>query len=426
MSLHTTLIYILSFLAFFVTSFYILSMRDYYKRRKVPLEATDKTVTIIIPAYNEEESIEKTIESALALDYPKNKFEIIVVDDGSNDKTYELAKKYVSSKDVRVRVFTKKNNGKGSALNFAIKRSKKDIIISMDADTFAEPPALKRMVAQFYHDKVMSVAPSMGVYKPKGILQRIQHIEYYLGVFLRKAFASVDAVHVTPGAFSAYRRSFFVKYGGYDEGNITEDLEIALRIQSHDYVIENAARASVYTIAPKTLRGVIIQRRRWYVGWMRNFWNYKRLFGIKKGVLGTITLPMAFISIFLSITLTIYSLIKVLGEIRKELSFLESINFEFDNIFELSQYVSKEFFVKMFYTLFTQPVFFIALFSVGMVVFYLVFSRKKMHYKEKIFFNALIFVFSYAASYSFWWLIAIVYVIFNRKIVWRGKYGKKV
>ena len=271
-------------------------------------------------------------------------------------KAYEIAKRYESSVGPRVRVFTKPNGGKGTALNMGIKNSTSDVIVSMDADSYVTKSSLKKMIGLFSNPKVMSVTPAMAVHKAKGIWQRIQQIEYYLGVFLRKSFATMNAIHITPGAFSAYRRSFFVKYGGYDEGNITEDLEIALRIQSHHYIIENAQTAAVYTIAPKTFRALMVQRRRWYTGLIRNLWSYKRLFGPKYGALGTIVLPVAVSTIALSIVLTLYVVIKGLAEIRRDLLSLNAINFQFDSLFELNSFV----FTNFLYTLFSQPIFIFA------------------------------------------------------------------
>ena len=230
MDFYNVLVYILAYIGFVASSFYVINLFAYYKRRQSERESIEKKVTILIPAYNEEKSIEKTIKSALSLNYPKDKLEVIIIDDGSKDKTYELAKRFASNQNLVVKVLTKKNGGKGTALNLGIKNASGEIIVSMDADSFVSPDALKKMVYYFKNEKVMAVTPSMGVYKPSGFLQRIQQIEYYMGVFLRKSFATMNAIHITPGAFSAYRKSFFEKYGGYDEKNITEDLEIALRI----------------------------------------------------------------------------------------------------------------------------------------------------------------------------------------------------
>lgn len=268
MDAYTILIYTLSYVGIYATCFYVISIIKYYRKKEEKVVANyEGSVSIIIPAYNEEETIARTIESAISLDYPKSKIEIIVIDDGSKDRTYESAKKFESSKKRKIRVFTKSNGGKGSALNLGISKAKGEIIITMDADTFVHSDALKKMIVYFANERVMSVAPSMGVYNPANIWERIQQIEYYVGVFLRKSFSTVNAIHITPGAFSAYRKEFFEKYGGYEEENITEDLEIALRIQSHGFVIENADDAVIYTVAPKTFKGMLFSKEkmvRWF------------------------------------------------------------------------------------------------------------------------------------------------------------------
>ncbi len=405
------LAYILGYIGLIASSFYIINL-FFYKKEDGPAAKDDKTVSIIIPAYNEEGSIERTIKSALNLDYPSEKLEIIIIDDGSKDNTYSIAKKLESKK---VRVFTKKNGGKGSALNFGIKKAKGEIVISMDADTFVKKDSLKIMVGHFINDKVWSVAPSMGVYNPKGILARIVQIEYYMGVFLRKSFATVNAIHITPGAFSAYRRSFFLKYGGYDENNLTEDLEVALRIQRHHGIIANASKAVAYTLSPESFKALSIQRRRWYTGLVKNLWNYKDLFGFRYGALGTIILPLILITLPLSIFLTSYSVVRVLLKLKDDLLFMNAINFRFNNAFEFNSFLFKNF----FYKLFTQPIFIIALLFFILIAIYIAFSRKQMGYKEGNKINFILFIMLYSFLFTFWWLMSIGYLIFGKKVSWR-------
>ena len=412
---YIVLVYTLAYIGTLATSFYIINIVTYYRQRKEPIPSSDKKVSIIIPAYNEEKSIARTIKSALKLEYPRNKLEIVIVDDGSSDKTYEFAKKFRSSAHPVIKVFTKKNGGKGSALNKGIAHASGEIIISMDADTFVKPDALKRMVGYFVNEDVMSVAPSMGVYKPRSFWARIVQIEYFMGVFLRKSFATMNAIHITPGAFSAYRKSFFEKYGGYETNNLTEDLEIALRIQSKHKVIENAPKAVAYTLSPESFRALLVQRRRWYVGLMKNLWTYRRLFGTKHGPLGAIVLPVAVSTVFLSVILTIYSVIRVLLEIKDELIFLNSINFKFSSAFEFNSY----FFERIFLTIFSQPIFLFAFIFIVLLGFYLYFSRKQMIYTEQIKLNFFLFAVFYSFLFTFWWVISILYTMFNRDVVWR-------
>ncbi len=409
-------VYYLFFLGIFLTIFYTINLFLFYKKHNYQ-EATNKTVSIIIPAYNEEKSIEKTIISALSLDYPANKFEIIVIDDGSKDKTYYLAKKFERNKSLKIRVLKKTNGGKGSALNLGIKNSKGEIIVTMDADTFTEASCLKKMIGYFYNRKIAAVVPSIGVYKPKSIWQRIQQIEYAMGVFLRKSFATTNSIHVTPGAFSAYRKSFFDKYGGYDEKNITEDLEIALRIQSKNLIIENSPNAIVYTITPNSFKDLLIQRRRWYSGLLKNLWNYRCLFNFKNGPLGVLILPSAVITITLATIIITYSVIKRLIEIKKDLIYLNAINFKFQNLFDINLFI----FQKHFFNIFSQPIFLFTILLSTFLIAYLYFSKKNNLESEGVKLNFFLFLIFYSILFSIWWIVSFIYTITNKKISWRSK-----
>jgi len=151
-AIYLLLVYIFAYIGLFLVAFYILT----YLSVKEPKasSATDKSVSIIIPAHNEAPCIQQTIRSALELNYPRDKFEVIVVDDGSSDATYNLAS---AVKSPYLRVFRKKNGGKGSALNYGIARAKGEIVVTMDADTFVDNMSLQRMIARFHHEDVMSV-----------------------------------------------------------------------------------------------------------------------------------------------------------------------------------------------------------------------------------------------------------------------------
>jgi cellulose synthase/poly-beta-1,6-N-acetylglucosamine synthase-like glycosyltransferase len=413
MELISIVIYLSVYIGLVATSFYALSFFADKKKEKL-LFSDDELpkTTIIIPAFNEEKSIKRTIESILASDYPKNKLEIIVVDDGSKDNTLSIAKKFQSK---QVKVFTKKNGGKGTALNLAIRKSHGKVIFTMDADTFVEPQCVKEMVRYFKDPKVMSVIPSMLIHKPKGILQRIQQAEYLFGLFIRKAFSSVNAVHITPGAFSAYRKTFFDKYGGYDETNITEDLEMSLRIQYKGFTIEYAPNAPVYTIAPNKFCPLLVQRRRWYTGLMKNTWKYKGMFSPKYGDLGLFILPLAWISIFFSVFTVTYLAIKTLFRIQSELLFLSNVQFDFLNTISLNSYVVERFIFQFF----TNPIIIFLLFFLVILVVYLRYAAKYVGKITGLSITLPLFFIFFAVLFGFWWLISIFYVIFNKKVIWR-------
>ena len=395
--------------------FYVFSFLDDLKKKK-PLY-TDKElpkVSVIIAAFNEEKTIANTVKSILNSDYPKNKLEIIVVNDGSKDNTLKEAKKFAKN---GVKIFSQKNMGKGAALNNGIKNCTGEIVFTLDADTYADAVSLKNMVRYFKDEKVFSVTPAMAVHKVTTIAQRIQHIEYLLGLFLRKAFASLNAVHITPGAFSAYRKSFFDKYGGYDVGNITEDLEMALRIQYHGYKIENSPESPVYTIAPSNFRALMKQRRRWYYGLMTNVWNkkYRKMFGLKYGDLGAFVLPLAWISIFFAVFLTVYLVFKLLFDVAKEIQFLYMVDWHIPNLLEFNSL----FFERIAFNIFSSaPVIFI-LFFMFAAGFYLIYATKKLEKHSSLLINVPIFFVSFAVLFAFWWIVSLSYLITGKKVKWK-------
>jgi cellulose synthase/poly-beta-1,6-N-acetylglucosamine synthase-like glycosyltransferase len=405
------IIYIGIYLGLIATTFYILSFFEDKKKKHLFYEEEElPKVSVLIPAWNEEKSIAKTIESILNSNYPD--FEVIIIDDGSKDKTLQIAKSYETE---QLKVFTKPNGGKGNALNFGIEKAKGEIIFTMDADTHVEPHTMKNMVKYFKQENVMSVTPAMLVYKPKSILQRIQAIEYFLGLFLRRAFAALDAIFITPGAFSAYRKKFFDKYGGYDEGNITEDLEMALRIQSKGYTTKNCSYAPAHTVVPKKFKPVLIQRRRWYYGLIKNTIKYKKILSKNYGDLGLFVYPNAIMGIILAVIVTITFSFKTLISIKKEILFLKSINFNFSGILDINLYVVERF----LFLLFSNPVILFILVFLILCGFYLYYASKKIGRQKGLLINVPLFFMFFSVLFAFWWIVSIIYSIFVKEIKWR-------
>ena len=411
-------IYISVYIGLVATSFYALSYFSGSKKEK-PLYADNElpTVSVLIPMYNEEKSIKRTLESVLSSEYPKGKMEIIVIDNNSKDNSLKIAKKFTGiHNNIKVRVLQEKTQGKGYALNKGIRESKSQIVLSMDADTFIEPHSLKEMMRFFKNPQVMCVSPAMVIEKPRTILQRIQQAEYLFGLFLRKAFSSINAVHITPGAFSAYRRSFFEKHGYYDEHNITEDLELALRIQSKGYIIENCPESPAYTIAPHKFRALLVQRRRWYTGLMRNTWSYRRMIlNPEYGDLGMFVMPIAWISIFFAVFVLLSTVFRTLIQIKDELVFLSNVNFDFKNVFDLNLYIIERF----FFLLFSNPIIIFIIFFIAILGVYLKYATKKVGRVSGLKITLPLFFLLFSILFAFWWIISIIYVAFNRKVKWR-------
>ncbi len=288
--------YVLAFLGLYSVVFYfLLYLTESENVREDPKPKGTPTVSVIIPAYNEEKSIGKTIESILALDYPKKKLEVIVVNDGSKDRTSEIAKRYP------VKLIEKKNSGKANSINVALGQARGELVAIMDADSYVSKGALLKMVGYFEDPEVAAVTAAMKVWEPKTLVQKMQKGEYLINAFFKKLQSFIDGISVTPGPFSIYKRAVLLELGGFDEHTITEDQEIALRIQSRNLRIENSINAEVFTDVPSNLRSLFKQRRRWYLGYLQNIWKHKSLFSPKYGDFGMFVMPLAAVLLILSV-----------------------------------------------------------------------------------------------------------------------------
>ncbi|MEZ0208740.1 MAG: glycosyltransferase, partial [Candidatus Paceibacterota bacterium] len=144
---------------------------------------------------------------------------------------------------------------------------------------------------------------------PKTFMQRLQAIEYLIGVFTRKMFGSLDAIQVTPGPFSIFRKEVFAIIGNYHKAHNTEDFEITLRMHKAHLKIANSHKALVYTVGPATIKGFFYQRLRWARGFLENAMDYKQLFFKKEyGNFGMFTLPMAFMFVFYGLYASVFVL----------------------------------------------------------------------------------------------------------------------
>ena len=257
------------------------------------------TATIIVPCWNEEKTVSKTIHSLLLLNYPKTKLNIFIVDDGSTDNTWNVIQKFANNPQITL--IKKENGGKHTAVNLGISESTSEIIGCLDADSYVDKDALQEIARAFNEDRdTMAVIPSIIVHEPKTILQKMQKTEYNIGVFLRRMLSTLDAIQVTPGPFSFIRRTVFEKIGMYKNAHNTEDMEFALRMQSHHMRIRNVHNAHVYTTAPDTLYKLYRQRLRWVYGSMKNTLDYRfMMFQRKYGILGMLTLPLSFFAVFI-------------------------------------------------------------------------------------------------------------------------------
>lgn len=294
MDVNTAILFIFIFCGLYIQLFLLITFFE--EKGPTTVDVKDfPTVSITVPCFNEAKTLSKTVHSLLALNYPPEKLTIMIVDDGSSDNTLEVARSLESD---RVQVIHKKNGGKYTALNKAIELSKADFVGCLDADSEVHPDALRNMIPYFSDPNIKAVTPTMVVYNPKNLLQMVQRVEYEIGVFTRWVYGKLNALHVTPGPFSIFRRSIFKEIGPFKHAHNTEDMEIACRIQSHGFKIVNCPTAIVYTITPNTLKKLHVQRVRWTYGFFRNVIDYRHLFfNPKYGNIALLTLPFGVISV---------------------------------------------------------------------------------------------------------------------------------
>lgn len=239
-------------------------------------------VTVIVPAKNEENTIQGTLQSIINLDYPPDRLEVIAICNATTDGTARKVEEFIRANPRRdIRLMQTPEPGKGKAMNKALRSAKGEYFACLDADSFVEPASLKKMLAVFEdHDENLAiVTPAMKIRSPKNLFQRLQRIEYMLSIFIGRLMSKIDCLYVAPGPFSLYRTATILKIGGFDEDNITEDMEIAYRCQSKHYKITQCPDAWVTTVGPGTAKGLYNQRNRWFKGGLLNTLKYKEILG---------------------------------------------------------------------------------------------------------------------------------------------------
>lgn len=257
------------------------------------------SVSLIIPAYNEEDTIGMTIESIDSIEYPVDKYEIIVVNDGSEDDTREIVERYGEEHDITV--INQGNQGKGAALNTGLEEAEGELVACVDADSRLNEHSVKNIVADM-DDKKAGIASAMKVYQPRTLLQKLQWVEYMVGIFLRNVMGLINSIHVTPGPLSIYRREILEDVGGFDENSLVEDQEICFRFQENHWEVGHSRKGEVHTVAPATFRELYNQRYRWYRGSLENILKYRHMMmNPKYGDFGIFAVPSKLAQGFLSI-----------------------------------------------------------------------------------------------------------------------------
>jgi cellulose synthase/poly-beta-1,6-N-acetylglucosamine synthase-like glycosyltransferase len=244
--------------------------------RKAPLPEHAPDIAVIVPAFNEATVIVNTVRSLLACRYPRS-FDIVVVDDGSTDPTYAVARAAFAD-EPRVQVLTKSNGGKCSALNLGIEYAAASVVVCIDADTQLDADALHLLCRHFSDPTVGAVAGNPKVGNRCNLMTRLQGLEYVsLNSVERQAMEGINAITCVAGAFGAYRRDLLLRLGGYTDDTLAEDTDMTLRILLDGQRITYAENAVAWTEAPETVRDFMKQRFRWVYGTMQAAFKHARL-----------------------------------------------------------------------------------------------------------------------------------------------------
>jgi len=247
-------------------------------------------VSVIVPAYNEEKVIGQTIECLLASTY--RNLEIIVVDDGSTDRTSEVVSQLFNVES-RVRLFKTAKGSKAEALNYGIRYAQGEIIVWLDADTIFEKETIGLLARRFADYRVGAVAGNVKVGNRNNMITRWQAIEYITSQNLdRRAYAGLNCITIVPGAVGACRRILIDLCKGWLTDTLAEDQELTLKIRRLGYQIAYAEDAIAWTEAPETVRDLVKQRTRWSFGTLQCMWKHRdALFQKRYGALGFIAMP---------------------------------------------------------------------------------------------------------------------------------------
>ena len=265
------------------------------KKSPLPLDELPP-ITVIVPAHNEEGSIGRTLKHVLDADYPDK--HVIVVNDGSTDGTAAQIALYAD----QVTLITHETNlGKAAGLNHAIADATTDIIITVDADSLIAPDSLRNIVRHFADSDVGAVAGCVKVHNNESIFQRIQDLEYLQCFFQREIQDMLNAVTITPGPLSAYRKDVLTALGGFKDDTLVEDFDMCIRIHRLGYRVRSDVESVVHTVAPG-LSGWWRQRTRWFRGGIQLLRKHSDMvFNQDYSFLGMVMFPMAIFWLFVPV-----------------------------------------------------------------------------------------------------------------------------
>ena len=415
----TTVFYVFAFISVYVQVFLLVTFLE--RRREIRCLPTERlgeddtltlsyfpSVTAVVPCWNEEQTLEHAVRSLLEINYPQNKLQIFLVDDGSTDGTLERMRTF--KKYPNVKIFHKENGGKYTALNLALEHCQTEIFGCLDADSFAHPQALRRMIGYFADPQTMAVVPAALISRPRNLLEKCQKIEYEWAVYIKKTLGFLNALHVTPGTFSIFRRKVFDLVGPYRQAHNTEDMEIAYRIQKHHLKIEQCNDAYFYTIAPRSIGKLFKQRLRWIYGFLNNTLDYRHmLFKPQFGHFAVFTVPAGLISVS--------SVLYIFGRIIGNL--IEWVGDKLNQISAVGWNLNLLFPHLDWFYFNTKSALFLFLFLFGLIIVSILIGRYMTHGKFKFSLTIFYFMIIYSFLAPFWIIKAVWNTARRKNPSWR-------
>ena len=287
-----------------ISQYFILA-----KSKKTYTKDHFPSLSILVPAHNEEKYIEKTVQSILSSNYP-GKSELIVINDGSTDRTGSILKQFSK----KITVLNTDHIGKSKALNKAIKQSKHEVVVVIDGDTEVQPKSLENLVRPLQDQKVAAVGGIVKIRNKKRPVTWFQNIEYLYSSFFNSLCDRMNGNIFTPGPLSAFRKTHVQVLQGFNTKVFLEDVDMSLRLVRKGYTIRIAENAVVRTNVPETVQAWARQRKRWMKGGIEMIKNHKSiLFKRKYGACGFYPFPILSYWYFHSILMGIVLFIQIFG-----------------------------------------------------------------------------------------------------------------
>lgn len=421
-------LYIFAFVSVYVQVFLFMVLLEewdkiFAKNENKKLKYFPKVV-IAVPCWNEENTVQKTVESLLNLNYPKDCLQIYLVNDGSTDNTKNVLESYNDkNKYQNITVIHKENGGKHTAMNLVLEKllleKSCEIFGCLDADSYVFPDTLQNMLLAFEDDKeVMATTPMLIVRKPANMLQAIQSVEYNYGLLLKRLFGVINGIHVTPGPFSLFRLGVFEKIGLYKKAHNTEDMEITFRMQKNHMKITSSIDAYVETSTPNTVYKLYKQRLRWAQGFLQNSIDYKEmLFRPSYGSVALVTIPLGWFGMIMVMYLTFTWIFNLLKYFYTKILEIQITGFQFFKIsnifsFDFAKYLNDLFLQTNLLTLIVIPMF------IGGIIFMYLGHTLSLSTSRRLRYIPY-FIFTWSFLIPFWLGRALWNTIFKTANKWR-------